>query len=275
MSYNVRRSYGSPTANDASHPTERRLVHTVQQSRIGTRSARSLFYVATGATALVIATLPVQLIHADDDITSQHPTIKAKLPPGVFLDEDGKPCKVCNSWKSYAKATKKKKTAAKSAGGVKDGDSVKRVGSDDTVAAVAAVAIPVTVLSSTTFSSEEDDVSERPKDCPPDVEELGRSTWTFLHTTAAYYPIEPTTTQQEQMLGLIKGLAAFYPCSYCATEFRQSIKENPPDVSGREGLSRWVCDRHNEVNVRLGKEVFDCDKVLERWKEGWKDGRCD
>ncbi|GAV98642.1 mitochondrial FAD-linked sulfhydryl oxidase ERV1 [Lentinula edodes] len=27
-----------------------------------------------------------------------------------------------------------------------------------------------------------------PTNCPPDSEELGHATWTFLHTTAAYYP---------------------------------------------------------------------------------------
>jgi FAD-linked sulfhydryl oxidase len=52
---------------------------------------------------------------------------------------------------------------------------------------------------------------------------------------------------------------------------------NPPDVSGREGLMRWLCQRHNEVNEKLGKERFDCGmkSLGERWKEGPADGRCD
>jgi FAD-linked sulfhydryl oxidase len=53
------------------------------------------------------------------------------------------------------------------------------------------------------------------------------------------------------------------------------MKEHPPDVSGRRGLGRWLCERHNEVNERLGKERFDCGKVDERWRDGPGDGSCD
>ncbi len=229
------------------------------------RPAHRILYLVGGATVLTIATLPFQRVYADESPV-KHTAIKPKLPPGVFLDEDGKPCKVCNSWKSYAKTTKKKTPKPV---GAPDGESARRGGSE-----TAALAIPA-ALPAMAAQSEEDERSTRPSDCPPDVEELGRSTWTFLHTTAAYYPINPTPAQKAQMLALIEGLATFYPCSYCAMEFQERIKENPPDITGREGLSRWFCERHNEVNVRLGKEVFDCSKVEERWKVGWKDGRCD
>jgi FAD-linked sulfhydryl oxidase len=32
---------------------------------------------------------------------------------------------------------------------------------------------------------------------------------------------------------------------------------------------------HNEVSRKIGKAEFDCSKVDERWKDGWKDGSCD
>src|ERR1700761_7825829 len=41
------------------------------------------------------------------------------------------------------------------------------------------------------------------RECPTDVEALGRATWTFLHTTAAYYPSFPSQNHQRQMLGLL------------------------------------------------------------------------
>lgn len=53
------------------------------------------------------------------------------------------------------------------------------------------------------------------------------------------------------------------------------MQKNPPDVSGRAALSKWLCDVHNEVNERLGKDKFDCSRVLERWKDGPADGSCD
>jgi FAD-linked sulfhydryl oxidase len=40
-------------------------------------------------------------------------------------------------------------------------------------------------------------------------------------------------------------------------------------------LSQWLCRIHNEINRRLGKQEFDCSKVDERWRDGWKDGSCD
>jgi FAD-linked sulfhydryl oxidase len=64
--------------------------------------------------------------------------------------------------------------------------------------------------------------------CPLDREELGRSTWNLLHTIAAYYPEQPTLTEQEGVRQLFLALAQFYPCEVCAEDFRDSIAENPP-----------------------------------------------
>lgn len=131
--------------------------------------------------------------------------------------------------------------------------------------------------SSAASAAAPDPVDLRPANCPADVEQLGRATWTFLHTTAAYYPERPTPAQRVSMLGLLHALPTLYPCSHCAEHLGQEIRASPPDVSGRAGLSRWLCMRHNEVNERLGKETFDCslEKTDERWKDGPKDGSCD
>jgi len=79
------------------------------------------------------------------------------------------------------------------------------------------------------------------------------------------------------MLGLLRALPMLYPCSHCAADFDERVRAHPPDVSGRLGLSRWLCERHNEVNAKLGKEKFDCavGKLDERWKDGPSDGSCD
>ncbi|CAE6437389.1 unnamed protein product [Rhizoctonia solani] len=163
------------------------------------------------------------------------------LPPGIVLGPDGKPCKVCTSFKAWSKS---QRSSAKSA------------------TAGAALA--------TTTTRE---------NCPADVEALGRATWTFLHTTAAYYPTQPTQQHQSSMLALLRSLPALYPCSHCASDFGRDIKRNPPEgvVGSRETLSRWLCERHNEVNRKLGKDTFDCGmkSLDERWKDGPSDGRCD
>jgi len=58
------------------------------------------------------------------------------------------------------------------------------------------------------------------KECPADREELGRSTWLFLHTMAAYYPDSPTSRQQEDMRKFVSLFSQFYPCDDCAEHMR-------------------------------------------------------
>jgi FAD-linked sulfhydryl oxidase len=112
------------------------------------------------------------------------------------------------------------------------------------------------------------------KKCPPDAGELGRSTWTFLHTMAAYYPENPTMGEQLSMNAFIDGLSRFYPCGYCADHLQKEIKENPPKVKSNVELSDWFCQIHNEVNERQGKPKFDCSQVFERWRDGPKGSDC-
>lgn len=52
------------------------------------------------------------------------------------------------------------------------------------------------------------------------------------------------------------------------------LKSSPPAVTNQESLSQWLCWVHNKVNQRTGKPMFDCSKVNERWRDGWKDGSC-
>jgi len=42
----------------------------------------------------------------------------------------------------------------------------------------------------------------------------------------------------------------------------------PPKTDSCEELSIWFCERHNEVNSKLGKKPFNCEfsNLLKRWK---------
>lgn len=111
-------------------------------------------------------------------------------------------------------------------------------------------------------------------ECPVDRETLGRNTWSLLHTIAAKYPSRPSREEKKDMLEFIRLIAILYPCSYCAEEFRKDITKIPPKLDSRKELTSWFCHMHNLVNVKLNKPVFDCSKVDERWRTGWKDGSC-
>ncbi|OCK81984.1 hypothetical protein K432DRAFT_380815 [Lepidopterella palustris CBS 459.81] len=169
-----------------------------------------------------------------------------RFPKGVVLGPDGKPCRSCTSFASWASMTKQKiKTPAS--------------------------------ISTTAPPAEETSDLRPPADCPPDVEQLGRASWTLLHSITATYPVRPTPDLQKETKQFIYTFSKLYPCWTCAQDFQRWLKEdrNAPRVSSRDEFGRWMCEAHNAVNVKLGKERFDCDRWEERWRTGWKDGRCD
>lgn len=216
------------------------------------------------------------------------------LPPGLVINPDGSICKVCNTWRDFAK-TKVKKVSGIGSGsssGGSDGSEKRKTGAMGGMGGFAAMMSGAGAATSATSSKTTTNQSTEPestdystsspqtldrKDCPADTTLLGRSTWTFLHTTAAYYPLRAPEHTQRNMINLLSSLSFLYPCIPCAEDFQEKVKESPPDVTGREALSRWLCERHNEVNEKLGKERFSCDwsSLNTRWKDGPSDGSCD
>ncbi|XP_010500542.1 PREDICTED: FAD-linked sulfhydryl oxidase ERV1 isoform X2 [Camelina sativa] len=84
---------------------------------------------------------------------------------------------------------------------------------------------------------------------PVTKEDLGRATWTFLHTLAAQMSI----------------LSRMYPCRECADHFKEILRSNPAQAGSQEEFSQWLCHVHNTVNRSLGKLVFPCERVDARW----------
>ncbi|XP_017779893.1 PREDICTED: FAD-linked sulfhydryl oxidase ALR [Nicrophorus vespilloides] len=115
----------------------------------------------------------------------------------------------------------------------------------------------------------------RRPDCPLDKDELGNKSWGLLHTMAAKFPKTPTCEQKDDMRTFFNIFSKFYPCEHCAADLRKDLSECPPNVENQENLSKWLCELHNKVNVKIGKPKFDCSKVNERWRDGWLDGSCD
>eukprot|EP00092_Neocalanus_flemingeri_P009659 GFUD01010400.1.p1 GENE.GFUD01010400.1~~GFUD01010400.1.p1 ORF type:complete len:193 (-),score=50.19 GFUD01010400.1:230-808(-) len=111
--------------------------------------------------------------------------------------------------------------------------------------------------------------------CPPDRMELGNSSWSLLHSMAAYFPSTPTPQQKTDATQFMHIFSRLYPCQECAEDLRADLVIAPPKVESAKQFSQWMCEMHNRVNTKLGKPVFDCSKVFERWRDGWADGSCD
>lgn len=177
----------------------------------------------------------------------------------VILDEDGKPCRSCNSLLDF-------QAAMGGGGGGFPGGAKK---SSFNTAAAAAVGTGAVASSSVPTTS-----SGFKKECPPDVEALGRATWTFLHSMAAQYPKQASETEQTEMKSFLGIFSKVYPCWFCAEDFQAWMKKNEPKVGGRDEFGDWLCQAHNEVNQKLGKSIFDCKEWKARWRDAWGDGRC-
>ncbi|KAI0389340.1 FAD dependent sulfhydryl oxidase [Xylariaceae sp. FL0594] len=179
-----------------------------------------------------------------------------KLPPGFVLDKDGKPCRSCNSKASFSQWAQQAKASLKSSAGVGTGTAAGAAAT-----AVAAAATPATVPVA--------------NDCPADVETLGRSTWTLLHSIAATYPTSPSAQQQSDLKDFMGLFSRLYPCWVCAEDFQRYMEKEQIRVDSRSEFGAWLCRAHNAVNTKLGKPAFDCSRWEERWRTGWRDGRCD
>ncbi|KAH8727862.1 mitochondrial FAD-linked sulfhydryl oxidase-like protein ERV1 [Phaeosphaeriaceae sp. PMI808] len=162
--------------------------------------------------------------------------VPAKVPKGVVLGPDGKPCRTCTDVASWFAMTGNKSKPQKSKS-----------------------------TSTQALTS----------DCPPDVEALGRSSWTLLHSITATYPTQPSPQLQSETKSFLSTFGKLYPCWVCAEDFQAWMSTNTPRVSSRSEFGTWMCEAHNAVNDKLGKSAFDCTKWEERWRTGWKDGRCD
>lgn len=101
---------------------------------------------------------------------------------------------------------------------------------------------------------------------PPDIAELGRGTWTLLHTMAAYYPEQASAAQQRDTFQLLDALSRTFPCRWCADDFADSMRQRPPQLATRSQFAQWLCEAHNQVNAKLNKPSFDCALVDRRWR---------
>ncbi|XP_019230307.1 PREDICTED: FAD-linked sulfhydryl oxidase ERV1 isoform X3 [Nicotiana attenuata] len=80
---------------------------------------------------------------------------------------------------------------------------------------------------------------------PVTKEDLGRATWTFLHTLGAQYPDKPTRQQKRDVKELMAILSRMYPCKECADHFKEVLR-HPMQWATFPGSRIWTvtCNAH-------------------------------
>ncbi|RNE94817.1 putative 2Fe-2S iron-sulfur cluster binding domain containing protein [Trypanosoma rangeli] len=114
--------------------------------------------------------------------------------------------------------------------------------------------------------SAQEPLKEIPGKCPTPGN-LGHAGWDVLHTAAAVYPYRPSPLQQEAFAAFLHSWSHVYACSHCGYHMRRYLKRNPPVVTDKLALNRYLCEFHNTVNKSVKKPMYDCDPmtVLRRW----------
>ncbi|ORZ00807.1 ERV/ALR sulfhydryl oxidase domain-containing protein [Syncephalastrum racemosum] len=105
--------------------------------------------------------------------------------------------------------------------------------------------------------------------------EIGRSTWKLLHTMVAQYPEDPKDDERAALEQFITLLSRLYPCGECAEHFQLLLDKYPPQTSSRISASQWACAIHNKVNERLGKDIFNCADIEQKYQCGCEEDSVD
>jgi hypothetical protein len=101
----------------------------------------------------------------------------------------------------------------------------------------------------------------------PNIAELGRSSWTLLHSIASKYPENPNRKQRDDISKFLKLFADLFPCSYCSRHMILYMQRHPPLLNSKNQFQQWLCYFHNAVNKKLKKRMFDCSlrSLSDRW----------
>jgi FAD-linked sulfhydryl oxidase len=116
-------------------------------------------------------------------------------------------------------------------------------------------------ISNSSVLFKQTEINQRYPERPLYRTEFGNSTWKVLHRITTLYPEKPKEDEKQMMNKLIKGISLFFPCPECAEHFRNEISILPPKLDSKKDLTSWLCYQHNQVNKRLGKDLFKCDNV--------------
>jgi len=68
-------------------------------------------------------------------------------------------------------------------------------------------------------------------------------------------PDRPNEVEKKAAGDLVNSFAVLYPCSDCREDFKDAVKESPPEphTGSRTEFATYMCEQHNIVNRKLAK----------------------
>jgi hypothetical protein len=100
-----------------------------------------------------------------------------------------------------------------------------------------------------------------------DPEVWGKHYWFFLHTTAYYYPKNPSSVTKRKYYDLIQNIPLFIPNPEMGDYFAYLINMYPisPYLDNRDSFIRWVWFIHNKINKKIGKPEISLYNYLDAY----------
>lgn len=97
----------------------------------------------------------------------------------------------------------------------------------------------------------------------------GRAWWTSMIATAYAYSENPTPEEREKYALYFNTIASVLPCPKCRRHFSELLKEHPvePHLDSGAKLRKWIVERKNDVNRRLGKDCPTMQHVCKTWNQ--------
>ncbi len=101
-------------------------------------------------------------------------------------------------------------------------------------------------------------------------EAQGRQAWKLLHIGALSYSKVPDEKEKILMNDYLTNFAdGTMLCEECRAHWKEMVAKSPPGdaLNSRDKLFKWTVDRHNEVNLRLGKQPYSYGEALKATQE--------
>lgn len=96
-----------------------------------------------------------------------------------------------------------------------------------------------------------------------DISQWGGHFWQTMHVVTYAYPENPTPDDKKKIEDFFVAISHVLPCDICRTHFSKMLIDYPLSEvnSSRTSLTRWLIDRHNAVNARIGKPIVSYDEI--------------
>lgn len=93
----------------------------------------------------------------------------------------------------------------------------------------------------------------------------GPKLWEIMHTFSFSYPDNPTLQHKQSAYNFYSSIGILIPCENCSKHCKNYIYNNPPNVNSKTDLIKWAFAFHNEVNRRLGKDIYDLNTLYDKY----------